>query len=298
MCFGDFLFHLCYLRTATFIGDSSEIGNRQSGFLHYLCAALNIYENQKRSDMEPVIVIPALGDNFAYLFRYQQNKAIAVDPADASLVLNEIKKYNLELTAILATHHHADHTAGIRELKHKTNRQVIIGNQDLADNQILNFGNYRVRIIPTPGHTSDSVCFYIEPSGNNGGIVFTGDTLFVAGCGRPIGCEARTMWNSLQKLADLPDNTLVYPGHDYTEENYEFALTIEPENKTIQKLLADIREKQKEGKPTVPSTIAQEKQTNIFLRANTTEIKAAINMPEISDGEVFVELRRKKNIFG
>lgn len=248
--------------------------------------------------MDPVIVIPALGDNFAYLFRYEENKAIAVDPADATLVLNEIKRHNLELTAILGTHHHADHTAGIKELKNRTNCPVIIGNQDFADGRILDFGNCHVKIIPTPGHTSYSVCFYIEPAENTDGIVFTGDTLFIAGCGRPIECDAKTMWDSLQKLAALPDNTFVYPGHDYTEENYEFALTIEPENKIIQKLLEDIRKKQRQGKPAVPSTIAREKQTNIFLRSNTPEIKAAINMPNANDAEVFAELRKRKNIFG
>ncbi len=248
--------------------------------------------------MEPVIIIPALGDNFAYLFRYQENKAIAVDPADASLVLNEIKKHDLELTAIFGTHHHADHTAGIRELKHKTNCPVIIGNQGLTDEQILDFDNCRIKIIPTPGHTLDSVCFYIEPTEATNGIVFTGDTLFIAGCGRPVGCDAGTMWNSLQKLAALPDSTLVYPGHDYTEENYEFALTIEPENKTIQTLLEDIRKKQRQGNPTIPSTIAREKQTNVFLRANSPQIKAAINMPNASDADVFAELRKRKNIFG
>ena len=248
--------------------------------------------------MESVIVIPVLSDNFAYLFRYEENKAIAVDPSNASLVLNEIKKHNLELTAVLATHHHGDHTAGIKELKHKTNCTVIGSGQGLIDKQILDFGSYRIKTIPTPGHTSDSVCFYIEPAENNYGILFTGDTLFIAGCGRPIENDAKTMWNSLKKLAALPDETLVYPGHDYTEENYEFALTIEPENKTIQKLLEDIRKKQRQGKPAVPSTVAWEKQTNVFLRSNSPEIKAAINMPETSDAETFAELRKRKNIFG
>ena len=248
--------------------------------------------------MESVIVIPALGDNFAYLFKYEEDKAIAIDPSDASLVLNEIENHNLQLTAILATHNHADHTAGIRQLKHKANCPVIIGNQDFADSRILEFGNCRVKVIPTPGHTSDSVCFYIEPSGNNNGIVFTGDTLFIGGCGRPIESNAKALWTSLQKLTALPDNTLVYPGHDYTEENYEFALTIEPENKTIQTSLADIRKKQRQKNPTVPSTIAREKQTNIFLRANTPEIKAAVNMQNAGDADVFVKLRKQKNLFG
>ncbi len=248
--------------------------------------------------MEPVIIIPVLDDNFAYLFRYEKNKAIAVDPADATLILNEIKRRNLELTSILGTHHHADHTAGIKELQHKTNCQVITGNQHIAEGPILDFGNFRMKIIPTPGHTSDSVCFYIEPSENTGGILFTGDTLFIAGCGRPIECDTKTMWNSLQKLAALPDNTLIYPGHDYTEENYEFALTIDPENKFIQKLLEELRKKQKEGRPTVPSTMAQEKQANVFLRANDSAIKSVINMPNAGGGEVFAELRKRKNIFG
>ena len=246
--------------------------------------------------MGRVIVIPALGDNFSYLFRYEEHKAIAVDPADGSLVLNEIKKHGLELTAILATHHHLDHTAGIKELKHKTNCQVIISDQAGGGGQTLNFGSCRVKTIPTPGHTSDSVCFYVEPAGSNDGIVFTGDTLFIAGCGRPIENDAETMWSSLRKLAVLPDETLVYPGHDYTEENYEFALTIEPGNKTIQKLLEDIR--QSHGMAAVPSTIAREKRTNVFLRSNGPEIKAAINMPEASDAEAFAELRKRKNIFG
>lgn len=245
--------------------------------------------------MERVIVIPALGDNFSYLFRYQENKAVAIDPADGSVVLNKIEKHDLELSAILATHHHFDHTAGIKELRHKTNCQVIISGQ-AGGGEGLNFGNYQVKIIPTPGHTSDSVCFYIEPTENTEGIVFTGDTLFIAGCGRPIENDVGIMWDSLQKLAALPEETLVYPGHDYTEENYEFALTIEPENKTIQKLLEDIR--QRDGISAVPSTIAREKQTNVFLRSNRPEIKAAVNMPQTSDGEVFAELRKRKNIFG
>jgi len=248
--------------------------------------------------MKSVIVIPALGDNFSYLFRYGRDKALAVDPADASLVLDEIKKNNLELTAALATHHHADHTAGLRQLEKKTNCSVIIGGRSLADGQVLDFDTCRVGIITTPGHTADLACFYIEPSGNTDGIVFTGDTLFIAGCGRPIECAAPTMWNSLQKLAALPDETLVYPGHNYTEENYEFALTIEPGNETVQKLLVDIREKNRQGELTVPSTIGREKQANVFLRSNTPEIKTAINMPDASDAEVFAELRRRKNIFG
>ena len=246
--------------------------------------------------MEPVIIIPALSDNFAYLFRYQNNKAIAIDPADPSPVLNQIKNHNLKLTAVLTTHHHADHTAGAKELKQKTNCTTITDNQNFTNGQTLNFDSCTIKIITTPGHTADSACFYIPQTENNNGILFTGDTLFIAGCGRPIENNPATMWHSLQKLTALPDSTFLYPGHDYTKENYQFALTIEPRNKTIQKLLEDISQNQ--GKSAVPSTIALEKQTNVFLRADTPEIKTAVNMPNATDAEAFAELRRRKNIFG
>ena len=100
------------------------------------------------------------------------------------------------------------------------------------------------------------------------------------------------------KLAELGDDTLVYPGHDYTEENYEFGLTIEPGNKSMQKLLEEVRRKQKGGEATAPSTIGQEKEVNVFLRAGSVAIKAAVGMANAGGGEVFAELRRRKNIFG
>jgi len=245
--------------------------------------------------MERVIVIPALGDNFMYLFRYEKNKAIAIDPAEAGPVLDEIKRHSLELDASLITHHHWDHSAGAGELKNKTNCKVIEANRSMKDGEILDFDGCRVRVITTPGHTDDSVCFYVEPSENDDGVLFTGDTLFIAGCGRPIEGDAETMWSSLQKLAVLPEKTLVYPGHNYTEDNCGFALGIEPGNREVQKLLEEVRKKG--GRSVVPSSIGREKQTNVFLRANTPEIKAVINMPNAGDAEVFAELRRRKNTF-
>jgi hydroxyacylglutathione hydrolase len=155
-----------------------------------------------------------------------------------------------------------------------------------------------IQVIATPGHTWDSVCYYVQPSDKHSGVLFTGDTLFIGGCGRPIGCDASTMWDSLQKIAALPDDTLIYPGHDYTEENYEFALTIEPDNKVVAKYLQAVKEWQKQSKLTVPSNIGRERATNVFLRSDDPQIKAAINMNNATDSEVFAELRRRKNIFG
>jgi hydroxyacylglutathione hydrolase len=244
--------------------------------------------------MEPVITIPALGDNYIYLCRYGQHNAFVVDPGDAGAVLETLEEHRLNLTHALATHHHFDHTAGMKHLNKKTGCDAIFGEKA----QIFHVDNVNIQIIASPGHTQDSVCYYVEPHEKKRGLLFTGDTLFIGGCGRPIECDASIMWTSLQKIAALPDDTLVYPGHDYTEENYEFALTIEPNNEVVKKRLQEIRECQKTGKPTVPSSIGQEKATNIFLRADSLEIKSALSMQNAEAVEVFTELRRRKNIFG
>ena len=241
--------------------------------------------------MNSIITIRAFHDNFIYLHRYNQNKAIAIDPGDSTLVLKTMEKHNLRLTAILVTHHHWDHIGGISELKNKTGCQIIGGDKQrissidrvVEDGQVLTFGDINIKVIATPGHTRTGICYYI-PHNQEGGILFTGDTLFIGGCGRLLECDAKTMWSSLQKLATLPDNTNVYCGHDYTLENYEFALETEPNNPAIKKRLSEIRQAIQQGNLTVPSTIAQEKATNLFLRAETPKI--------------FAELRRRKDIFG
>jgi hydroxyacylglutathione hydrolase len=257
--------------------------------------------------VDSVTTISTFGDNYIYLYRCGQNNAFVVDPGDSSAVLSVLKEQGLVLAAALATHHHFDHTGGIRELKKKTGCEVIgpdrntipVADRVVNDKDVLEVCAAKIQVIATPGHTRDSVCYYLQPpKGNESGILFTGDTLFIGGCGRPIECEAQIMWDSLQKIAALPDDTLVYPGHDYTEENYEFALTVEPNNTTTKTRLQEIRERQNQGQLTVPSTIAQEKTTNIFLRADTPEIKTALDMAKAADAEVFAELRRRKNVFG
>ena len=244
--------------------------------------------------MEPVITIPALGDNYIYLYCYHQNDAFVVDPGESKVVLNALDKHGLNLTEVLITHRHIDHTAGVEDLKKRTGCRVISGEKA----EIFLVGNMRIQAIATPGHTRDSVCYYVQASEKHSVLLFTGDTLFVGGCGRPIESDAQTLWHSLQKLTALPDDTLVYPGHDYTEENYEFALTVVPDNPVIKRRLSEIHQAQRQGLPTVPSTILQEKTSNVFLSAGKNEIKAALNMPDAPDAEVFAELRRRKNIFG
>ena len=256
--------------------------------------------------MDSVINISALGDNLIYLYRYNQNDSFAVDPSDGSLVLRILQEHGLNLKTILVTHHHWDHVAGTAELKQKTGCKVIGADRRripgidsvVEDGQILPVGDRKVRVIATPGHSRTSVCYYMEPSaGNENGILWTGDTLFVGGCGRLLECDAQSMWESLQRLASLPDDTLVYCGHDYTLENYEFASGIEPGNQTVRERLDQVRQLQKQGKLTVPSSILLERSTNCFLRAGTPELKAALGMPQAKGVQVFAELRRRKDVF-
>ena len=256
--------------------------------------------------MNPVITIPAFGDNFVYLYEYQQGDALAVDPSDSSPVLGILREQELGLTTILVTHHHWDHTAGVAKLKGKTGCEVVGGDARrisgidrlVEDEQSLSIGEAQIQVIATPGHTGTSVCYYVQPSGDDGsGILWTGDTLFVGGCGRLLECRAQSMWDSLRKLACLPDDTLVYCGHDYTVENYEFALSIEPDNQAVRRRMAEVTQAQKAGGQTVPSTMLQERLTNPFLRADSPELKAALNMPQAQAVEVFAELRRRKDVF-
>ena len=241
-----------------------------------------------------VITIPALSDNYIYLCKCGDNQVFAVDPGEASAVWQTLEHRHLNLVSILVTHHHYDHTAGEEELKKKTGCNVIAANKAAT----IHIGNLNIQPILTPGHTQDSVCYYVQPYEKRTGLLFTGDTLFIGGCGRPMECEAKTLWHSLQTIAALPDDTFVYPGHDYTEENYEFALTIEPDNPSVKKRIEEIRQAKKHGLPTVPSAISQEKITNVFLRSYNPQIKSALNMTNATDLEVFTELRRRKNIFG
>lgn len=256
--------------------------------------------------MNRVIIIPAFSDNYIYLYQYDQGKAFAVDPAANSAVLAALAENSLTLTMILSTHSHYDHVGGNLELKKATGCEVIGAdarripglNRVVADGDIINAGSQEIHIITTPGHTDKDVCYYLSAQAPNPhGVVFTGDTLFVAGCGRRFGTDALTMYNSLNKLTTLPDDTRVYCGHDYTVEDYEFALTVEPTNDAVKQLLQKAKENSAASKPTVPSTIEQEKLTNPFLRADIQEIRQTLNMTNSAPHQVFDQLRRQKDTF-
>jgi hydroxyacylglutathione hydrolase len=168
----------------------------------------------------------------------------------------------------------------------------------VAEGDILTFGDATVQVIATPGHTRNSVCYHVPAKDGENGVVYTGDTLFVGGCGRLLEGDAATMWQSLQRLAALPAETLVYCGHDYALENYEFAVSIAPDNRRFRQRLAEVQKAAEYGRLTVPSTIVQERVTNLFLLADDPQIRAVLGMPDAAPSEVFAELRSRKDTFG
>jgi hydroxyacylglutathione hydrolase len=258
-----------------------------------------------KQKMDSVITIPARGDNFMYLYPCGQATAVAVDPADSGPIVKWLGELELKLAAILVTHHHWDHTGGVAELKKRTGCEVIGGDRQrisgldrmVCDGRRFTIADTEFQVIATPGHTRSSLCYYVPAGNSPNGILWTGDTMFTGGCGRLLECDAQTMWDSLRKLSALPDDTLVYCGHDYAEEDYEFALSIEPDNDAVRERLDEIRQAIASGRHSVPSTMLTERTTNPFLRADRPELKAALGMPNAKAVEVFAELRRRKDMF-
>ncbi len=256
--------------------------------------------------MTTVITIRALGTNLIYLHGCGDGRVFVIDPGSAAPVLEALERQSLSLAAILATHHHWDHIAGAADLQAKARCELIGVDSTLlpcpdrivADGDVLTLGDVSVQVIATPGHTRNSVCYHVPAQEGVSGVVYTGDTLFVGGCGRLLEGDATMMWQSLQKLTALPDDTLVYCGHDYTVENYEFAVSIAPANRRFRQRLAEVQKAAEYDRLTVPSTVAQEKATNIFLRADDPQIQAVLGMPGAAPSEVFAELRERKDTFG
>jgi hydroxyacylglutathione hydrolase len=257
--------------------------------------------------MTHTIAIPSLDDNYTYLHFCGDNRAFVVDPGDASAVMKALRTQRLSLATVLLTHHHWDHVGDAAELRSRTHCDVIGVDRSLipasdrttADGDVLSVGEAQVHVMATPGHTRTSVCYYIAPRiDGEPGIIYTGDTLFIGGCGRLIECDATTMWGSLQKLAALPGETLVYCGHNYTLENYEFAVATVPESRRFRDRLTQVQKAIEYSQQTVPSTIAQERATNIFLRADDPQVEAALGLSDAQPHEVFAELRRRKDLFG
>ncbi len=235
-----------------------------------------------------VEIIPCLQDNYSYLIIDEDKlEACVVDPSEAKPIIDYLSGKNINLKYILNTHHHYDHIGGNTELKKKFGSVVLGFNGDakripeidilLKDNEIWNSENFKAKIIHIPGHTTGHICFYFFDEN----LLFTGDTLFSLGCGRIFEGTYEQMYDSLNKLKSLPKETKIYCGHEYTLNNSKFCLEHDSENSSLLKKIEFIKKQRNNNLPTIPSTLQDEIDCNIFLRAN--DLKTFSKLRDLKD---------------
>lgn len=248
--------------------------------------------------------IPALSDNYIYLVREAgQGACAAVDPSEAAPVLAALDRFGWRLSHILNTHHHGDHVGGNRELKSATGCTIVGHARDAAripgidvrvsDGETVALGDAEARVIAIDGHTVGHIAYWFADAA----ALFCGDTLFSLGCGRLFEGSAEQMWASLGRLRDLPAETRVYCGHEYTEANARFALSLDPDNAALQARAAEVRALRARAEPTVPSRIGDERACNPFLRADDPGLQRALGLAGADPALVFAEIRRRKDVF-
>ncbi len=249
--------------------------------------------------MTQIEIVPCLSDNYAYLVSANGQCAV-IDPSEPEPVKAALKKRGWKLTHILNTHHHLDHTGGNLALKQEFGALVVGPEKDSAripgidigvDERGWEFAGMPVQVLEVPAHTRGAITFVID------GNAFTGDTLFAMGCGRLFEGDPQMMWTSLSKLMKLPDETMVYCGHEYTQSNGRFALTLEPGNAALKARMEEVSATRAAQKPTVPSNMALEKATNPFLRPDSAEIRKSLGMENADTVSVFGEIRARKDRF-
>lgn len=249
-----------------------------------------------------IVTIPCLSDNYAFLV-HGGGKTALVDAPEAAPIAAALDKRGWRLDEIWITHHHGDHIDGVAALRDRYGAAVTGAAADArrlppldrkcSDGDSFDFAGSTVQVMDVSGHTVGHVAYYLSDAR----AVFSADSLMALGCGRVFEGTMDQMWASLSKLAALPRDTLVFSGHEYTMTNARFAETIEPANPALasrRKLIEDARE---HGQPTVPSRLAEELETNPFLRAGLDSVKSALNMAGRSDADVFAEIRRRKDSF-
>jgi hydroxyacylglutathione hydrolase len=247
---------------------------------------------------------PCLNDNYGYLVHEPSSgKTAAIDTPEVEPILTALSEKGWTLTHILNTHHHFDHAGGNAALKEKTGCTVVgpKGEEEaipgidraVGEGDIVELGAAKARVLEVPGHTRGHIAYVFSDNK----VAFVGDTLFALGCGRLFEGTPQQMWTSLNKLMALPDETIVYCAHEYTQSNARFALSVEPQNQELTARARDIDAKRARGEWTVPTTIGLEKATNPFLRAASPTLRATLGMPSASDVEVFAETRKRKDNF-
>jgi hydroxyacylglutathione hydrolase len=250
--------------------------------------------------MTEIEIVPCLSDNYAYLVKDGDACAV-VDPSEPGPVKAALARRGWTLTHILNTHHHLDHTGGNIALKEAFGAKVVGPGKDSARIPGIDIGvdeatgwqfaGRKVQVLEVPAHTRGAITFVID------GNAFTGDTLFAMGCGRLFEGDPQTMWNSLSKLMRLPDDTKVWCGHEYTQNNGRFAQSLEPGNAALAARMTEVVAARAAARPTVPSDMGLEKKTNPFLRPDVPEIRKSLGMEAADTVSVFGEIRRRKDNF-
>jgi hydroxyacylglutathione hydrolase len=246
-----------------------------------------------------------LTDNYGALIHDSATGATAcVDVPEAGPTLKALSERGWTLSDILITHHHADHIQGVPEMKAKFPNARVWGpakdaaripflDQKVAEGDLARVGSLTAKVIETPGHTLGHIAYFFDDDQ----IAFCGDTLFSLGCGRVFETPYAVMWSSLVKLAALPGQTQVYCGHEYTQANGRFAVTIEPDNPILKARVEDVAKLRAESRPTLPTTIAAELAANPFLRVEEPSVQAAVGMKDSDPAAVFAEVRARKDRF-
>jgi hydroxyacylglutathione hydrolase len=247
-------------------------------------------------------IFPCLSDNFGYLIHDPATKATAsIDAPEAGPIIKALQREGWTLTDILVTHHHADHVGGIADLKTKYDCRVIAPHDKAAaialvdervkEGSTVKVGNLTARVLETPGHTLDHISYVFDADR----ALFCADTLFSIGCGRVFEGTYPMMWESLLKLRALPNDMKIYCGHEYTASNVKFALSIEPNNPALKARAEEVTRQRAANQPTIPTLIRDEKEANVFLRADVPSVAAAVGLAGKTPAEVFGELRERKN---
>jgi len=251
-----------------------------------------------------VHMFPCLNDNYGFLVHDPgTGETASIDTPEADAINRALEAKGWKLTHILNTHHHFDHAGGNEALKARWHCTIVGAANDAAripgiDVQVregdeVEFGSTRARVLEVPGHTTGHIAYYFAEDG----VVFVGDTLFALGCGRLFEGSPAQMWQSLGKLMALPDDTVVYCAHEYTQANAAFAVTVEPDNPDLSERRGEIERLRAAGRPTVPTTIGLEKATNPFLRPKSVDLQRTLGMEGADLVDVFAETRRRKDHF-
>ena len=254
--------------------------------------------------MLEISIIKCLSDNYSYLIKDKKTNLVGVvDPSEFSSVNSEIEKTHKKLDFILNTHHHDDHVGGNIDLKNKYKSKVICSSYDgkiipgsdfkKNDGEIFSLGETNFKVIHIPGHTLGHIAFYSEQSN----ILFSGDTLFSLGCGRIFEGTFEQMFNSLEKLKNLPKNTKLFCGHEYTKSNGDFCISIDKDNEKLKDRVKNVKHLNEKKLPSLPVTLGEELETNIFLRCDNKKIMGNLQMNNASKLEVFTKLRNLKDRF-